>query len=332
MNSNTANKIEIYGELKKLRADLSDAEQELKQAKSKFDKEKLKDIINDIKLDLGWALLECGEHEKGLAVYLSVYGKQYQERKYNGIGTALTEMGRYDEAKEVLEKGLRKFPESYALWTGLGILSDYIGDYSGALKSFDTALRFNYGENSGSLYNKALILIKLGSFEDAMPIIDDLIERHSGEPRYLAEKGFCCLEMGYPQEALQVFQRAMGLFEKFPSVCAGVSIFTGLCCAYMDLGMKREAMEIALEGLKRFPDEDPTLYHNVGATFFEMGWSKEAREVLKRGVEIFPEDEELRAFLKDVETDMDDPDGDTKPFLGLLILLALLHKKLKKKC
>jgi tetratricopeptide (TPR) repeat protein len=247
------------------------------------------------------------------------------------VGTALTELGRYDEAKRVLEYGLRKFPKSCALWTGLGILCDILGLYFDALKCFDTALRFNYGENSGPLYNKALILIRLGSYGDAASIIECLIEEYPEEPRYLAEKGFCCLEMGYPQEALHVFQRAMELYERFPTVDAGVSIYSGLCCAYMDLGMKKEAMEVALEGLKTFPDEDPTLYHNVGATFYEMGWKQEATEILKKGVEKFPDDAELKAFLKDVEDDLNDPDGDIKPrFLGLL-LLALLHKRLKKK-
>jgi len=54
----------------------------------------------------------------------------------------------------------------------------------------------------------------------------------------------------------------MKLYDKFPTVDAGVSFYTGLCCAYWELGMKEDAMEIATEGLRRFPDEDPILYHN----------------------------------------------------------------------
>jgi predicted Zn-dependent protease len=95
--------------------------------------------------------------------------------------------------------------------------------------------------------------------------------------------------------------------------------------------MKREAMEIAFEGLKKFPDEDPILYQNVGATFFQMGWDKGAIEVLKKGIEKFPEDKELRQFLKSVEENIDDPDGGEKPLLlGLLLLMGLKRKKPKK--
>jgi hypothetical protein len=91
-------------------------------------------------------------------------------------------------------------------------------------------------------------------------------------------------------------------------------------------------MEIAMEGLKKFPDEDPVLYQNVAATFWEMGWHQETLEVLKKGIEKFPEDEELKKFLKDAEDDTDDPDGGVKPpVLGLILLMAILQKRFRKK-
>ena len=63
-----------------------------------------------------------------------------------------------------------------------------------------------------------------------------------------------------------------------------------------------------------------------------MGWRKKVIEVLEKGVEKFLRDEELKKFLKDVEDDKDDPDkGDKPPILGLILLITLLHKKLRKK-
>ena len=109
-------------------------------------------------------------------------------------------------------------------------------------------------------------------------------------------------------------------------------LYAGLCTGYFELGEKRKAMEVALEGLKRFPEGDPILYQNVGATFLNMGWKEEAREVLKEGVEKFPEDEELKNFFKDLNEDMDDPDGGTKPpILGLMLLTALIYKRIRDK-
>jgi len=34
--------------------------------------------------------------------------------------------------------------------------------------------------------------------------------------------------------------------------------------------MKKEAVEIAVEGLRIFPDEDSIIYHNVGLAFFPI--------------------------------------------------------------
>ena len=175
-----------------------------------------------------------------------------------------------------------------------------------------------------------MALIKLGCYGDALPIIEELIERYPGDPKYLVERGTLALDMGYPQEAVKFYQKAMGIWQQSQDVYAGLCIYTGLCSAYIELGMKREAMEIAVEGLKKFPDEDPSVYHNAGATFFEMGWREEAMKVLKKGVEKFPKDEELKKFLKDIEDDMDDSDGGEKPpILGMILLMALIRKKLK---
>jgi tetratricopeptide (TPR) repeat protein len=248
------------------------------------------------------------------------------------MARALTEMEHYDEARGLLMRGLRMYPDSYPLWTAMGILHGILGDDLEALDCFETALRHAPEDNSGGLYNKALTLMGIGCYGDAVPILEGLFERHPEDPKYLSDRGVCALEMGYPQEALRYYQKAMEIWQDHPSVYAGICIYAGLCSAYLGLGMKREGMEIALEGLRKFPDEDPVLYQNVGGAYWEMGWHQEAIEVLKKGIEKFPEDEDLKEFLKDAEDDMDDPDGGEKPpILGLLLLMAMVRKGLRKK-
>jgi tetratricopeptide (TPR) repeat protein len=332
MNKEESISVSNHEMLKALKGKYLCAQKQLQQARSKWQRRRLKEHFDDLQMNLAWTLLDCGKHEEGLALYISVCGRQYRERKYNGIGRALTEMKHYDEARRILEKGLKEFPESCSLWTGLGILHDLLGDHFESLKCFEAATEFDSEKSSGPLYNKALALMGLGSHADAVSIIDHLIGEHPEEPKYLADRGNCAVEAGYPREALQYYQKAMALFSESPDTHTGVCIYAGFCFAYLELGMKREAMEIALEGLKRFPDEDSALYHNAGAAFFEMGWRKEAMEILKKGVEKFPEDEEMRKFLKDIEDDMDDPDkGDKPPLLGVLLLMALIYKRMRKK-
>jgi len=174
--------------LKALQGKYLCARKQLQQARSKWQRRRLQENINDLKMDLAWTLLDCGRHEEGLALCLSVCGRQYGERKFNGIGRALTEMGHYDEARRILEKGLKEFPESCALWTGLGIIHDILGDHFESLKCFETAIKFDPTKSSGPLYNKALALMGLGSYTDAVSIIDHLIEEYPEEPKYLSER------------------------------------------------------------------------------------------------------------------------------------------------
>ena len=319
-------------ETKELTRKVVRAQHDLRQIRNRKKRQELKGYIDHLNMDLGYTFLELREYEKAFALLSTVSYATHGEMKFNGMAWALTEMGHYDEARRLLEMGLNRFPHSYALWVAMGALHDNLGDDFEALKCIDTALQFAPEHSAGGLYNKAVTLRKLGCYGDARPIMDDLIERYPEDPTYVAESGVIALDTGYPAEALQYYQRAMGVWQFSPNVDDGVCIYTGLCSSYMELGMKKDAMEIALEGLEKFPDEDPIIYQNVGAAFFEMGWRNECMEILKKGVDKFPEDEELKKFLKHIEDDLDDPDGGEKPpLLGLLLLTALLHRRGRKR-
>ncbi len=127
--------------LEALRGKYYFATNQLQLARSKGQIRKLQRYIEDLKIDLAWALLEVGNFEQGLAMYTSVFGRPHRERKYVGIGRALTEMKRFDEARTILEKGLKEFPRSYALWEGFGTLHDALGDHYKALICFEKAIK-----------------------------------------------------------------------------------------------------------------------------------------------------------------------------------------------
>jgi tetratricopeptide (TPR) repeat protein len=305
---------------------------ELKETRSRSRRRELKEHLDGLKIELGWALIDCGKPEEGLVLYRQLSWTTHGEIKCNGMARALTDMKCYDEARRILDAGLRRFPDSCMLWVGQGGLNASLGNYSEALKCFDMAIQCSSARSWEARYDKVIALEELGSYEEATEILDGLIEEYPEDPKFLAERGCYANEMGYPQDALDYFQGAMEIWKKNPSVRTGISIYAGLCYAYSQLRETRKAMEVALEGLKRFPNEDPVMYQNVGATFLEMGWKEDAREVLKEGVEKFPEDEDLRECFKNVNEDLDDPDGGTKPpILGLILLTALIRKRIKNK-
>jgi tetratricopeptide (TPR) repeat protein len=166
---------------------------------------------------------------------------------------------------------------------------------------------------------------------DAVPMFEELIKKYPEEPKYLAKRAFCALNMGYPEEALRYFRKAMETWPHSQGVYEGIRIYTGLYQTYRELRMLKEAMGIAVEGLKRFPDEDPALYQSLADAFLSMGWPNEAKKILKREIDKFPDDQELKEFLKKVEENMDDPDGGVNGSLLGLLLLAAIHKKLRRR-
>jgi tetratricopeptide (TPR) repeat protein len=320
-------RLPIQEEIKNLLIDFFDTREKIKKVKDSLEREVLNEYLDDLKLQLGWTLLDCGEYEKALALFNSLPWKTHGEMKCNGLVRALTEIGQFDEATRLAKRGLRIYPNSYALWIAKGVLHESQGDHFESLKCIDKGIQFAVDDNSVGLCNKALVLVRLGSYGEALRIFNELVQRHPDDPKYLSDKAACLADLGYPQEAVPNYRKAMEIWQKSPDTYTGICIHTGLCSTYLKLGMKREGLEIALEGLKKFPDEDPFIYQNVGAAFWNMGWRRETIEILRKGIEKFPEDEDLRKFLKDAEDDPEGPDGEKPPVLGFLILMVLLHRR-----
>ena len=328
MNKKESLIVNKYKELQKLNRRYLRIQRKLEKTTNSITQLELKEYLDDLKEEMGWRFLDCGEYEKGLSLYRSLPWETHGEGKYNGMVRAFVEMEYYDEARRLLEKGLKEFPESYVLWVARGVLNQRLGYNLESLKCFQFALKYTPEGQSDAFFDVASALCELGHSEEASKILQDLVRRHPEEPRYLVGLAACSLDMGYPKDAVKYYQMA----RKTGYSTAG--IYQGLCCAYSDMGLKKEAMEEALEGLTKFPDGDPGLYENMGELYFEMGWVNESRDILNEGLKRFPNDEGIKDMLAKVDEGSDDPNGGNKPTLpGLILLIALLHKKLgKRKC
>ena len=328
MSRGETKKTNIPKELKKRKRELFRASGKMRQAADKSTRKELQRQINELRIDFGWELFDLGHYESGLALYAALPWWIYGEEKCNGMSRALAGLGFYDEARHLLEKGLKRFPESYALWVAMGVLCAELGYDFETLDCFETALRFAPEDDSGALFNKALILTKLGCYADAVSILKDLIGRAPWDARYFKELGRCYLEIGHPEDALREYRKAMKLWQESPTAYEGGCIYMGIYASYRTLGMLKDALAVAQEGLKRFPEEDPGLYQNVADAYYAMGWGKDAISVLKKGIEKFPKDWKLKKVLREIEESSGDPeDGRKPPLLGILLLLTLIRKR-----
>lgn len=311
-------------EIEKLSKRLERVQQKYEQAKTADRKKTLAFLIEDIKDHIGLELLDCKDYEKALAVYQSMSWDIYGEHKYNGISLALIYMERYDEAKQLLEEGLQRFPKSYFLLMRMGVLYRLQDCHVDALKYFKQAFK-NCPSASQAHFFKAASLSELGYYEEALSIVRKLIKEEPDHGSYLVEAGYCTQMMGYPEEAVGYYKKALN--------CGYVSsgIYAGLTFSYMNMGLKHDALEIAQEGLKEYP-EMPCMYIYLSECYLEYDWVDEARSTIEEGLKKFPDDEDLQDALQSIEDETNDPDSNKKPpFLGIMLLLSLILKRNKKK-
>lgn len=285
-------------------------------------RQRIKNCIAELKDQLAWELLDAGENEKGLAMYQTLSWRTHAEVKFTGMARALIEMEYYNEAGKLLGKGLSRFPESVPLLIAMGCLHQRLDNDFEALKYFEQAVKFT-PDGRNALYNKALSLNNLGYYEDAEPIIKDLIEKYPDDPEYLVEMGYIDICRGYPEEAIPFYKKAKD---------AGYlnwSVYDGLFWSYFNMGLKNDALEIAIEGIKELPDSHSRLYGDLSSIYKEMGWIDEAKDILKKGLGVFPEDNDLMELLKEIEDEENNPDNGKKPPIKEILIIAALIKKLR---
>jgi tetratricopeptide (TPR) repeat protein len=315
----------IYREIiNGLRRKLYKAQCALNNCRGKKRKKTLECLISDLRGDIGCFLLKCGKYEKGLIMYETLSWKTHGEMKYHGIGRALMEMEYFSPARKLLNQGLKRFPESDSLLNLMGALHRRLGyDYE-ALQYFDRALIVN-PESCDIAFNTACSLYSFNIYEEAALIFQKCIKKNPYEPYYFIMLGHCYLATGYPEEAVGYFKSALDIYDV-------ADTYNGLYWAYEDMGLSNDAMQIAEEGLRKFPDEDSCLYYNLANAYHSRGWIDEARDIIQKGMKKFPDDEDLRELLKDIEDDSDDPKkGNTLPKLLAVLIQSMKYYKNKSK-
>jgi len=312
---------EPYKELAKLNKVLNKKEKDLERFKNTIAAVFLHDEVKQLRKEIAWLLLNCGEYKKALDAYTSMSWKTEGETKYLGIGIALHKTGKISEAINLFLKGLKRFPESFALIVAVGNIYHEMDSFEMSLEYFKRALVLN-PEDRSIAFSKANALYGLGFYEEAFKIYQKLEKQYPDESLFIRQVGYCHLQMGYPEDASGHFKSLLN------KGCADPNDYNGLYWAYYDMGLKDDAIETAKEGIRKFPKDDPALYCNLGAVYLEQGWLNDAKDIVSEGLKKFPKDEGLKELLKAIEDEIDKPDDDDKkpPIKEILIISALIKK------
>ena len=156
------------------------------------------------------ALLRLGRHEEALKALDKVIEFNPKDAAMWVVkGIILLEMDKYRKALEAFGKAIELNPRYAGAWQGKAEASYYINLTTEALEAIDKALSYDEGKPS-FLNTKGVILIRLGSYEDAIRIFNEAFQEKS-EHRFMFNKAVALLRLQRSAEAEEALQRAIDL-------------------------------------------------------------------------------------------------------------------------
>ena len=301
--------VRIVKELKATKADM-------KAATDRVNRVLLRSQVHDLTAKLAWKLIECDRYEESYALAQTLPWRTHAQDRYLSEGTALVHLNRYVEARDMLKEGARKYPNSAGILVSLGSSYMRLNEFEKSLECTERALLIDPHDHRIQ-FNKAVDLHNLGFYEDAREILLKILKRRPREQWSHSLLGHCYGQMGYPDDAQKHFLAAISFGYRF------VDAYEGLFLAYYNQGMRNDAINTALQGIRKYPGQEPELYMNLAASYHEMGWTTEAIEVLQQAIAAFPENDELKAWLDELENDMNDPgQGEEAEKPKILVILG----------
>ena len=166
-------------------------------------------------LCLAWCLLceaevdEFHDYQSALKVFEMIV-ERYPESPYAqaGIGAALMQLGRYDEAEAALQKAIGKNPNSAEAHHNLGVLEMRRRDPKKAAAAFTDALRFRR-DSLEDLVALAQTQAELGDRDAALATAARAQEKHPSAAGPLVIRGTLAAQKGDMDEALRFFVDAL---------------------------------------------------------------------------------------------------------------------------
>ncbi len=132
---------------------------------------------------------------------------------YMDLAKAYYALGRFNEAKKVLNKALRIKDDANA-WNLFGMVNYKLKDFENSKKAFEKATE-KEPEVKKYWSNLGWILEKLEKYNEALHCFENALKLDSMDMRLWYEKGICLQKLGNEEEALHCFDEALKINQKF---------------------------------------------------------------------------------------------------------------------
>ena len=201
---------------------------------------------------------------------------------------------RPEQAVEILEKAIQyeknRSPDMYVL---LAALYQFQEKPDLGRSTFDRALS-TFPENDELLYDYGLFLDVLGSREEAMTIMQELVKRQPEHGEALNYIGYSWADKSiHLDQALKYIQRAVRLKPD------NNYIRDSLGWVYYKMGRIVEARQALEEAVRISPEDDPTILEHLGDVYLELERTKDALDVYNKALSLLEENSDQAKSLLD---------------------------------
>jgi len=204
---------------------------------------------------------------------------------YYFLAIIYMKMNKYEEAAQVLKKGIEKIPNPYILLSRLGIVYVKLGKLKEALEANQAALKIN-PDHFDSLISSGWIMSRLGKQKEA-------IESYQKALQIEPENRFLQLDYAYSLATIGKVDKAMQIYDKLKN--ENPNDYK----VYEDIGIVLASMgnlEKSIESFKKAVDLNPSpeTYLNYAVILEKAGNLKEAIHYLRLYLENTTEDNTQR--------------------------------------
>lgn len=287
--------------------------------------------------DLDILRLECygarGQYDKVIKYTEKLVASQcdYLETIFEYVVPFLTDLGMHKEAREYVDRGLKMFPDNYALkdelcyileaegdlqtairicnelidknpysydhWYTMGRLCSMTGDYDKAIDAFDFALTCDDFDNEIYLL-KAYCLYMNESYEKALEVYAEVIDDEGLVSRIKPLMAECYIKLGRYEEGYRILKEQLEDDSKEKEVFIYINLIR--CCK--ELEREEEALEILYQAAAAYPDNIRIL-SLLAMSYIENGREEMAFDTLDRlfdlleTKEIYENDEDSESLI-----------------------------------
>ncbi len=293
MNKEVPGEAYTRNRIKQILSHIKKAEARLKAATSKSNKRDWQEALNDLKVELAWQYLDAEKVDKALSIYKKLPKKKYEQDICYGKARILIDSRQYDDALNLIDDAVSKFPFNINFLNLLSILHFETGNYYESLRYADRGNSL-MPQDPELLHNKARALTALQYFKEASKCWDELLEVKSDDLSVVSEVAEFELKRGNASAAVEGFRKVFQKGHKSPDV------YLHLCQAYIAMGCP---LGLAIKGVRKFPEE-PMLYWYIGRGYVQLDHFEEAKKVLEQGFALDPDSKIFPELLKVVATAM----------------------------